>query len=245
MMWIGEVSMSLISEKTIDDFGRWAKKNADKSVFPQIHEAEKSYYMNRNPEEAYLMEYSFANMVELKKALEVYSGLAADSQILEKLTVEVCKNRSNHEAVMKPDKDSLLQKEKLSAKEPVKLSAKADRDLEKERVIKEFQAWAKENKDNTVFPEISIEEDSYYSNRNSEETYMMEYSFQNMAGLKEVLGRYSRLSTDTQMLKGLTVEICQHRFKKNPEIYRNVDNREKKEAVYDSPKTLPEFVYVF
>ena len=245
MMGIGEVSMSLISERIIEEFGGWAKENGDKSAFPKIYETEKSYYTNRNPKEAYLMEYSFGNMAELKKALEVYSGLAADLQILEKLTVEVCKNRSSHAVEIMEDKDSLLQMEKLFAEEPVKLPVKADRDLKKEKVIEEFQTWAKKNKDNTVFSEISKEEDSYYSNKNSEETYLIDYSFQNMAELKEALVKYSGLLADSQILKCMTVEICQHRFEKNLKMHKNVDNREKKEEVYDSQKILPEFVYVF
>lgn len=248
MMGIGEGSMSLISKKTMDDFGTWAKENADKSVFPKANEMEKSYYTNRNQEEAYLMEYSFGNMAELKKALVVYSGLASDSRILEKLTVEVCKSRSSHTAEIKAEKDSLLHKEKLSAERPIRLSAKADRALEKERVMEEFQAWAKENKDNTVFSEISKEEDSYYNNRSSEETYMMEYLFQNMAELKEALMRYSGLSTDLQMLKSMTVEICRNKFESNPKVLdvrENLANEKKEEKAKESQKTLPEFVYVF
>lgn len=245
MMGIGEGSMSLINEKTIDDFGTWAKENADKSVFPKIYETEKSYYTNRNPKETYMMEYSFRNMAELKKALEVYSGLSADSQIFEKLTVEVCKNRSSNAAEIKTEKDSLLHKEALSAEEPVKLSAKADRDLKREKVIEEFQSWAKENKDNTVFSEICKEEGSYYNNRSSEETYMIEYSFKNMAELKEALGKYSGLEREAQILKKLMLAICQNKVKSDLKVREKLPSSEKNKEASDEKKTLPEFVYVF
>lgn len=237
--------MNLISEKTIEDFEAWAKENEDKSIFSKIHKEGDSYYTNRNPEETYLTEYSFGNMAELKQSLEVYSGLSADSHILTKLIVEICKNRNSRKVKISADENNLLQKEKISAKMLIKSSAKVCGSLLSENVIEEFFAWAKENKDNNIFSEISEEEDSYYINRNSEETYLMEYSFQNMAWLKEALEECSGLSADSQMLKNMTVEICQKKFESNPEIREHLVSEKKEEKVQESKKTLPEFVYVF
>lgn len=239
--------MNLISEKTIENFEAWAKENEDKSIFSKIHKEGDSYYTNRNPGETYLTEYSFGNMAELKQSMEVYSGLSADSQMLEKLTVEVCKNRNSYEAVIKADRDSLLQKETV-VEAPIKSSAKAGRDLRNEKVIEEFQAWAKENKDNTVFSKISKEEGSYYSNRNLEETYLMDYSFQNMAGLKETLGKYSGLSMDSPTLKKLTIEICRDRCRNELKVCERENDREdriERNITQEEGKALPQYIYVF
>lgn len=112
-----------------------------------------------------------------------------------------------------------------------------------EKVIEEFAEWAKENEDRKIFPEISENENSYYIDRKSEDTYMTEYSFKTVAELKKELEKYSGLPADSQILKKLTVEICQNRFRSKLEM--NVDNKMQSEKVNDGKKTLPEFIYVF
>ncbi len=226
--------MSLISEETIKEFEAWAKGNEDKNIFPQINEGEDSYYNNKKSEDIGLTQYSFVNMAELKQAIEIYSELPTDSQILEKLVVEVCKNKSSCKAQIDVDREN----------QERKADAKTCDNLITEKNIGDFYGWARENKDESIFPLISEGEDSYYITRNSEETYLMEYSFHNMAWLKESLKKYAGLSSDLQMLKKLTVTICQNRFIGNLQIHEDRISREKKE-VQDGKKTLPEFIYVF
>lgn len=247
-MRIGEAGMSLIDERTIDDFRVWAKDNKDRSVFPEIYKAEKSYYMNRNLEETYLMEYSFHNMAELKEALAAYGGLLTDSWMLVKLVVEVCKNISCPKAEITEDKNSLSQKKELSVETSVKLSVKSDRNLRSEKTIEEFQEWAKEHKNDNIFSQISQEETSYYSNKSSEEIYLMEYLFQDMVWLKEALGEYSGLSVDPQMLKRVIVEMCRSRccseLKAN-ENEKNKEERIEKNIMQEDGRELPQYIYVF
>lgn len=247
-MGIGEVGMSLISESIIDDFQIWAKENEDKSIFPKIHKEERSYYTNRNPEEAYLVEYSFRDMAELKKILEEYSDLSVDSQILLKLIVGICKNRSSLDEGKNAYKDSLQSEGEISSQMLANPFDKVCENPLDKKVIEKFGAWAKENKDNNIFLQVSKQEDSYYVNRISEETYLMEYSFYNMTCLKELLGKYGGLSTDSQMLKNITVEICRDRCGNELKACENEINRkvrmESKTEQKDG-KELPQYVYVF
>lgn len=126
-----------------------------------------------------------------------------------------------------------------------------------EKVKGEFLEWAKNNEDKEAFPRISKEKDSYYINRNSEETYMMEYSFKTIAELREALEKYSGLADEQQMLKRMAVEVCRNRFKSASEMDNDKINlqiipkapnaidegKEKKE--FDGEKVLPEFIYIF
>lgn len=114
-----------------------------------------------------------------------------------------------------------------------------------EKIMKKFSEWAEENADENVFPVISKEGESYFIERNSEETYMMEYSFRTLAELKKVLEEYSGLSADPVMLKMMTIEICQDRYKSELNTYTGEDNDQEEKKAQDSEKTLPEFVYVF
>lgn len=114
-----------------------------------------------------------------------------------------------------------------------------------EKVIEEFSTWAEENENRHIFPEISNAEDSYYINRDTEETYMMEYSFKTLPELKSALEQYSGLSSDPQMLKKLTVEICQDRFRSKLDTNGNKDNISPNTKVSEGKQTLPEYVYVF
>lgn len=85
--------MSLISEKIIDDFALWAEEHENKEIFPAISQEESSYYIERNIERTYIMEYNFQDMSAIRKALEDYSGLASEAYILKKLTIELCQSR--------------------------------------------------------------------------------------------------------------------------------------------------------
>lgn len=93
MMIIGGINMSLISEKVIEELSRWAEKNENVSIFPEISESESSYYIDKNAEDDYLIEYAFLNMEELKEELKKHSGLSIESQLLKKLVIEICQNR--------------------------------------------------------------------------------------------------------------------------------------------------------
>ncbi len=114
-----------------------------------------------------------------------------------------------------------------------------------EKVMQEFAVWAETNEDKNIFPAIAGEEESYYIKRDSEETYMIEYSFRTLAELKKALEEHSGLSTDPEMLKMLTIEICQDRYKSELNIHKEDDKSKERKRVQDSEKTLPEFVYVF
>lgn len=112
------------------------------------------------------------------------------------------------------------------------------------KVIEEFSTWAEKNGDKHIFPEICKEEGSYYIDRNSEETYMMDYSFETVVELKELLMKYGGLAEESQMLNNLTVEIYKNRYIRSSVI--NVDDvGNRKEVSIDEEKKLPEFIYVF
>lgn len=114
-----------------------------------------------------------------------------------------------------------------------------------EAAMEKFSVWAAENEDKDIFPSISQSEESYYIDRSSDETYMMEYSFQTLAELKKGLEQYSGLSDDEQILKMMTIEICQNMFRResaNNKAEATEDGESKRSK---DNKTLPEFIYVF
>lgn len=108
--------------------------------------------------------------------------------------------------------------------------------LIKEEVMEEFSVWAGKNEDKHIFPVIDKEESSYYIDRESEDTYMMPYSFETVAELKKLMEEYSGLSEDLQMLNKLTVEIYKARFRGKKAV---------EEESAGKKTELPEFVYVF
>lgn len=114
-------------------------------------------------------------------------------------------------------------------------------------IIEYLHLWAKENEDKKVFPQTSDEETSYYITRNSEQSYIQEYAFENMQELAGNLKKYSGLSEKSQLLKEMTVAICENRYKGYFESYE--DKREGKygeETVRaDEEKELPDFIYIF
>ena len=114
------------------------------------------------------------------------------------------------------------------------------------KMKEDLSEWAEQNKDKTVFPEISEEETSYYIDRNSEETYMMEYSLDDLQSLRNNLEKYPELSSDLNLLKNLTIGISRNRVQREPEKHGdpNSDHLEENTVTHDE-RTLPEYVYVF
>lgn len=92
-MRIGETNMNLIEEEVVKVFSVWAGMNEDKYIFPAINKEQTSYYINRESEETYIMDYSFESVAELRDLIANYCGLSEESQILNKLTLEIYKNR--------------------------------------------------------------------------------------------------------------------------------------------------------
>lgn len=112
-----------------------------------------------------------------------------------------------------------------------------------ERASEGFYAWACENEDRNIYPEMSKDVDSYFEDRTSEETYIMEYPFKTMEGLRCGLERYSGLSEDPEMLKKLTITICEERYRRKTAGARDQSVPDDKD---DQTKAgLPDFVYVF
>lgn len=108
--------------------------------------------------------------------------------------------------------------------------------------IEEFAEWAEKNEDKNVFPEISENVSSYYIDRVSEKTYMMPYSFQNIAELKKLLKQYGGLESDSELLQMIVINICQNRYRGSLET--GMHQNEKSEN-QDGEKRLPEYVYTF
>ncbi|MCM1233055.1 MAG: hypothetical protein NC489_23270 [Ruminococcus flavefaciens] len=114
--------------------------------------------------------------------------------------------------------------------------------------IREYLSlWAKENEDANVFPKISDEVTSYYITRNSKQSYIKEYAFENMQELASELERYSGLPEKSQLLKKMTVAICENRYKSYFEGYGNEGERKYDEGIVrgDEEKELPDFIYIF
>lgn len=84
--------MNLINKRLAGELFMWAEKNADRDVFAQINE-EVSYYINRESEDTYIMEYSLNTAAEVKKELETYSGISSDAELAAMLTVGICQSK--------------------------------------------------------------------------------------------------------------------------------------------------------
>ena len=106
------------------------------------------------------------------------------------------------------------------------------------------ETWAKENEDKHIFFFFSDEADSYYKKRNSETTYMMEYSFRTVAELEKALMEYGGILPDVQILKMLAIEICENRYMAGHEQYGKEDLSKVSEEDAQASE-LPEFVYIF
>lgn len=92
-MKIGESNMSWTNEEVIKELSIWAEANEDKHVFPDISESEVSYYIDRDEEDNYLMEFSYKNILELRELFYKFGGLSVDPQIIEKLLIGIFQNR--------------------------------------------------------------------------------------------------------------------------------------------------------
>ncbi len=110
-----------------------------------------------------------------------------------------------------------------------------------EKVIEELTIWAEKNEDKNIFSRISADEDSYYIKRELDDTYIMKYSMGTLSELKQMLEKYSGLSDNPEMLKMLTVEVCQDRYQSPLRVNRE----DKRKKTHKNEKTLPEYVYVF
>lgn len=97
--------MSLIKEEIINDFVCWAEMNENKNIYPQISKDEVSYYVNREFDDTYIMEYSFKAMADLREYLEKYSGVSLDAYMMRKLIIQICQNRYYAEPELKHNKD--------------------------------------------------------------------------------------------------------------------------------------------
>lgn len=96
--------MSLIKEEIINDFVCWAETNENKNIYPKISKDEVSYYVDREFDDTYIMEYSFKTMAELRKYLEKYAGLSLDTYMIRKLAIQICQNRYYDESEFKHNK---------------------------------------------------------------------------------------------------------------------------------------------
>ncbi len=114
--------------------------------------------------------------------------------------------------------------------------------LTDERLMEEISVWAEKNEDKNIFSGISKDETSYYVDRDSEDTYMMEYAVKTMAELRTALEEYSGLSGQLDILQKIVYAICQDRYRDTIEMTE--PNNEQTQQSDDQMK-LPEFIYVF
>lgn len=109
--------------------------------------------------------------------------------------------------------------------------------------LQKLVIWAEQNEDKDTFLKVSQEASSYFMVRETEENYIMEYSFKTLEELKRGLEEYSGLFDDQQLLREMTVQICQNRFKSH--LSMTVENEHIGSNQKTTEKTLPDFVYVF
>lgn len=117
--------------------------------------------------------------------------------------------------------------------------------LIKEEFLSRFSEWAAENENTSVYPKINPQKESYYIDRNSDETYMMEYSINTLHDLREALYKYSGLSEESEMLKMITTEMCRNRYGAITGEAVNSDDDFQNQSFQDNNETLPEYIYVF
>ncbi len=107
--------------------------------------------------------------------------------------------------------------------------------------IETLAEWAERNEDKNVFPLISKSLSTYYVNRDLGRPYMIDFSFQNIEELKALLEQYSELKMDTELLRMISIAICQNRYQSAIEF---ADDQQVG-AKDDHMKKLPEYLYVF
>lgn len=108
-------------------------------------------------------------------------------------------------------------------------------------IIKSLSAWAEKNEDKRSFLHIEQDEKTYYKDRASDETYIMEYSIKTIADVRLALEKYGGLSEAPQMLENMAIGLCQNRYRQNRSVSESVE-RNKNE---DVNKILPDFIYSF
>lgn len=111
--------------------------------------------------------------------------------------------------------------------------------------IEKILLWAAVNEEKDSFSTVFQEMDSYYIDRQSDETYIMEYSIKTIAELKNALIKYSGMSPNSEILKIITTQICQDRYRREWTLTTNdKTDRIEKEAI-DGKQQLPDYIYVF
>lgn len=111
--------------------------------------------------------------------------------------------------------------------------------------IKEFSTWAKENEDKEIYPRIDKDCSSYFIERKLHDTYMMEYSIYTIEELKEALGKYCGLFTDPEMLKRLTIEICQNKFVRKDADFSGITEEKSGDVDRNEGNAVRDFIYLF
>lgn len=243
MMGIGEGNMSLISEKTIEDFAIWAKENEDKSIFPGVIKEKSSYYKNRDTNEDYMMEYSFQTIAVLIDILKEYSGLKTSSEVLQKLVLAICQERCVHEA--EEEKCKSEEKKHKLWDNISESNIKEPKVIINIKLLETISKWIGENGNRNIFSEINREAASYYIDRVSEETYIMEYVISNMEQLKNALDSYIELPPGLSFPNELIVEMCKKRCTNELKKDGNENCCKQKETTDEGKKILPEHIYVF
>jgi len=84
-----------------------------------------------------------------------------------------------------------------------------------EKVLEPIKNWSNENKDKEVFPVISERENSYYTERKSDETYLMEYDFRNIKELRDILQEYMDGTEEKTILGRMAMLVLQNDPQRN------------------------------
>lgn len=111
-----------------------------------------------------------------------------------------------------------------------------------DKIIDDIFAWAENSEDRHIYPAISDEKSSYYVNKISEETYMIEYSGKTLEQIKKALVKYSGLSEDDEILKKIIMIICQCRYMRKEKHSKNID---KQRLIEEEKEIIPNFIYNF
>ena len=226
--------MNLTNMEDMKTILEWAKENEDEDVY-NLSDSGKSYYRDKDTHKDYIMPYSFLNIAQLKRYLEEYIELDEKSEIFRVLLARISQARYRIEQTQKERNNdcSFKEDEDKTYVEPkgTKLS-------------EVFSKWAERNEDNGVFANIVSDISSYYVNRNSKETYIMQYMPANLMELSDNIKEYSGLSADSPMFRTLVVEICTN-MRRGGQQEPGRTRVEKNEELQINEHTLPEHIYFF
>lgn len=230
--------MSLISENIIESFSLWAKEN--RSFFSDVSTEKISYYNNRDAEKGYMMEYAFQNITEMKVALDIFGELGKSPQMLQSIVVAVSQGKFFDSLEL-----SRCEKEEkeYDQRKDINESNKNEQKKLYNTAFKDIAFGEKSEK--YAFSECSEEISSYYVSRNLEETYMMEYSFENVETLKNALETYGGMQGEAHVSDELIVEVCQNKYKNQLRIDAKEDHYQQEKDMHDNERILPEHIYVF